>query len=494
MEKSLRPNECPVQSFSSTALLVIVGGFSLFWACFFAMLMRNSFLDVGIDQLWHHLALRIAFFIGFGGVSFAIARFAEGIPPQRFLLIATGFVALFSIIALVSSGTFALLGAAHPLAFDVAAWGFSGIGLGCLLFIWIPLFAPMEEIFASRIMAFSIICGGAVYLLINLLPPLFNTVLLALCPLISLIIQRTIASENQDTPHLDATCTCATQTNPQSTVKLSWSFGVIYIVYGIVFGLGAGSVTQIAGGTILFVGVAAFILIGATAALAFMKHFSGRMRQIDVLRMLFPFLVISLVTMSFFTGTLYTLSNLLLLAGYVFLVTVSVAFEVHTARTRQISPLFVVGMSQGALSAGMVAGFALGLLPAAEGSTDFAVLSAVALGLVVLLAVFVTFAPKREEGISEKDEAAHEESDHEQGRWKASCATVAREAKLTARETEVFFLMAKGRVIEHIQNKLYISSHTVKTHTYNIYKKMGIGSREELLDAIEAVNHEPEKE
>ncbi len=48
--------------------------------------------------------------------------------------------------------------------------------------------------------------------------------------------------------------------------------------------------------------------------------------------------------------------------------------------------------------------------------------------------------------------------------------------------------MAKGRGIEHIQNKLCISSHTVKSHTYNIYKKMGINSREELLDAIEAAN------
>ena len=33
----------------------------------------------------------------------------------------------------------------------------------------------------------------------------------------------------------------------------------------------------------------------------------------------------------------------------------------------------------------------------------------------------------------------------EQGRWKARCTVVAREAKLSARETEVFFLMAKGR-------------------------------------------------
>ena len=46
-------------------------------------------------------------------------------------------------------------------------------------------------------------------------------------------------------------------------------------------------------------------------------------------------------------------------------------------------------------------------------------------------------------------------------------------------------LLAKGRGTEHIQNKLGIFGHTVKTHTYNIYHKMDSGSREELLDAVE---------
>ena len=32
----------------------------------------------------------------------------------------------------------------------------------------------------------------------------------------------------------------------------------------------------------------------------------------------------------------------------------------------------------------------------------------------------------------------------------------------------------------------------MKTHTYNIYKKMGIGSREELLDAIEGISLDEE--
>ena len=106
---------------------------------------------------------------------------------------------------------------------------------------------------------------------------------------------------------------------------------------------------------------------------------------------------------------------------------------------------------------------------------------------MVVLAAFITFAPSRRPA-DDDDAAEAPEHEHEQGRWKARCTVVAREAKLSARETEVFFLMAKGRGIEHIQNKLCISSHTVKSHTYNIYKKMGINSREELLDAIEAAN------
>lgn len=56
---------------------------------------------------------------------------------------------------------------------------------------------------------------------------------------------------------------------------------------------------------------------------------------------------------------------------------------------------------------------------------------------------------------------------------------------MSTREIEVFNLLAKGRGSVYIQEKLYISQHTVKTHTYHIYKKLGVNSREELLTLIE---------
>lgn len=467
-------------------MFAVVTGFSLFWACLFAMLMRNAFLDAGIPSLWYHLVLRIAFCIGFGAVALVVSRIAGGALSKRIVRPLFALVALFAVIAVVSSGTYALFGSPHPLPFDLAAWGLSGVSLSCLLFVWVPAIARMDEKSAAQCMALSLGCGAVAYLVVNLLPPLFNTALLASCPLVSLAVRQVIAREETQRGILESPAVpCSVS---RKNASLSWSFGVIYVVYGIVFGLGTGSVTQIAAETPLFAGIAASVVLGAAAAWAFMRRFAGRMRQIDVLRMLFPFLVVALVAMSFFTGTVSVLSNLLVLACYVFLVAVSVAFEVQTARARCASPLYVVGMSQGALNAGMAAGFGLGLLPSLTGATDYAVLSAVALGLVVLLAVFITFAPSRQSVVDEEPEGQPEQ--HEQGRWKARCTAVARNAGLSARETEVFFLLAKGRGIEHIQNKLCISGHTVKTHTYNIYRKMGIGSREELLDAIEAADPE----
>ena len=136
MEKSLSDGETPRQSVSPTLLLSVVGGMALFWACFFAMLMRNSFLDPGIDRLWYHLALRIVFFIGFGACAFALSHAADGLPTPRGRRTMCALVVLFCVIAAVSPTVYAALGAPLPLAFDLVAWALSGVGLGCLLFVW----------------------------------------------------------------------------------------------------------------------------------------------------------------------------------------------------------------------------------------------------------------------------------------------------------------------------------------------------------------------
>jgi DNA-binding CsgD family transcriptional regulator len=58
---------------------------------------------------------------------------------------------------------------------------------------------------------------------------------------------------------------------------------------------------------------------------------------------------------------------------------------------------------------------------------------------------------------------------------------------LTKREAEVMCLVARGRSVPHIAERLAISRSTVKTYVARIYQKMSVNDRQEMLDAIEAI-------
>lgn len=69
--------------------------------------------------------------------------------------------------------------------------------------------------------------------------------------------------------------------------------------------------------------------------------------------------------------------------------------------------------------------------------------------------------------------------------FKTACAAVAEKHRLTARETEVFELLARGRTSPVIQEKLVLSHNTVKTHVRHIYAKLDVHSQQELISMVE---------
>lgn len=56
---------------------------------------------------------------------------------------------------------------------------------------------------------------------------------------------------------------------------------------------------------------------------------------------------------------------------------------------------------------------------------------------------------------------------------------------LTKRESEVFSYLSKGRSLPYIADELFVTTGTVKTHTAHIYRKLGVKSKQELLDMFE---------
>ncbi len=57
---------------------------------------------------------------------------------------------------------------------------------------------------------------------------------------------------------------------------------------------------------------------------------------------------------------------------------------------------------------------------------------------------------------------------------------------LSAREREVALLAARGLSNQEIADRLFLSVRTVGNHLQNAYTKLGVGSRAELADVIDA--------
>lgn len=67
----------------------------------------------------------------------------------------------------------------------------------------------------------------------------------------------------------------------------------------------------------------------------------------------------------------------------------------------------------------------------------------------------------------------------------ARCAALAERFGLSPREAEILVYLARGFSPTYIAKDLVLSVSTVRTHVRNIYRKLGIGKREELIHLVD---------
>ncbi len=79
---------------------------------------------------------------------------------------------------------------------------------------------------------------------------------------------------------------------------------------------------------------------------------------------------------------------------------------------------------------------------------------------------------------------------HVVDRRRRAAATLAVLDGLTARELEVFEIAARGADKNRLGEMLMISPATARTHVANIFKKLGINSRSELIALAASLGYE----
>ena len=61
---------------------------------------------------------------------------------------------------------------------------------------------------------------------------------------------------------------------------------------------------------------------------------------------------------------------------------------------------------------------------------------------------------------------------------------------LSARESEIFDLVLDGKSYKQIEESLFISIHTVKSHVYSLYRKMKVKNRHQLVHLVSTMQQD----
>jgi len=180
------------------------------------------------------------------------------------------------------------------------------------------------------------------------------------------------------------------------------------------------------------------------------------------------------------------------------------AFIVYQKR---ISAVLVFGFGYGAFMLGGAIGWLAGVhvLPDLIVS-PYSFVAYFALMALVLVCAFILFSEKeidnlfrphsaREasldtllgKGFPEEDK--REAPSKKQGKFAAAIEEIASRGDLSQRETDVMRCLAMGYETLAIAKKLNVSWNTVRTHTRNVYAKLDVHSKQELIELVDEATH-----
>ena len=73
--------------------------------------------------------------------------------------------------------------------------------------------------------------------------------------------------------------------------------------------------------------------------------------------------------------------------------------------------------------------------------------------------------------------------------WDEVIESLCKSGGLSPRQREILPYLAKGRDAHYLENRFFISHATAKSHIYSIYRKLGVHSRQELIDLVESLQN-----
>ncbi len=371
------------------------------------------------------------------------------------------------------------LGFAIPDVLSGILWIGFGAGTSCGLMNWLEIFSYGNKKTATNFIIVGTAIGGLFCFGAFSLPSLPVIILLILFPICSFAILLFFYTRVYLPDQISV---------KQSTARYSLppiSF-ITVGVYGVVFGISQYMIFS--GETVLLspMIIGAAVVMGGISLLVANLLLNRPANYNATQRVLFPIMVVALLLIPFAGDLSALLCWALLMAALTCFDIANMAALVQVTNTYKLAPVAFIAQGRLPIQIGMLLGWLLGFVFLGSGIFNFDVMTMIALGLVVVLVIVTTVIPYEKSGLKVLGPGKEADEHHDtMGSWQLRCKEVAKKYGLSPRQQDVLIYLAKGRNAEYIQNELVISSHTAKSHIYQVYRKLGVHSQQELIDLVE---------
>ena len=406
-------------------------------------------------------------------------------------------------VAVVGCLIFALTSAVDaPIPYQISI-GVMGLCEGLFMLLWFRFYADTQTNYTVSYLAVSAMMGGIICYFTRHLTAGLPIVVFVALPLISMLL---FLPSIQTTAFRDSTLHGKGMSSWESASGPFFRTTLQLVVFSLCFGFMQGS--AVLGNALDFpvenpVTNLGFCVAGVILYVVYLR--SPEHQDLMPAHIIsIALFLIGITYIPFAQGSASVVISTVAMTGFMLFDIVILGFLLNLVRVFDLDPELVLGGNRaaeyGAFTVGIALSAAASHLFGEYPLFPYFVTCTAALGCcITVLVLFIDsdniWGERKEKHRQVEEKSDDDESDVSEGpgRWKLACNDICCRYDLSPRERDVFMLIAKGRNAEYVQNALYISGHTAKTHISNIYKKLDIHSVQELLDLVEAEKAEKEK-
>lgn len=363
-----------------------------------------------------------------------------------------------------------------------------------MFLLWLSFFGHMKLGETALLLALSYAVGSIICLIIMNIDNQTALACSAVLPVLSgltFYMSNHFYSKNADNEEL-----FATQEQGEAALEPTFPYVkrmmIALALYALIFGLYMSS--SIENGFDLslagpYIEAPCCLVLGVIIAIVIKSPKRGTVLY-ALYRVIPLFLCAGLVSLFLLEQEMFIVSGSLILVGYLTFEIFALNDVCNAVKARGMSLLRTMGIARFAISIGMLAGWFIGCFGSLFNLSSWpSLLITASIGILVVTVVSTLIFTEKElfsiRGIASERALLEKSGASSEEEFRHYLETFSVDSNLSIREIEVLELLLKGRNTQYISETLFIANGTAKTHVYNIYRKIGVHTKMELLDEFD---------